>query len=584
LKKQNFLISLLISIGIVICSLLGACSSVDVCPDNPAYGNSGKSVNSSQDELGPYIFDREMIYTVRDKKTSDFKIYSSLIKQNNLTPSLPLIDKEINSLKGAGLMKIYRKPVLGTTYSYFAALSQNSITPNSDIFFSLKDANDKWTTPKSAENINSEYFESYPSLSHDGDIIVFASDRPDGYGGIDLYVSSKNSEGNWSKPLNLGNGINTEGDEISPFICNDGSLMYSSNGLSADKTFDIYIASDELDGNWNNPHKLPSPINSKFNEISASVFDNMIYLSSDRPGGCGNYDIYSFVHCGDVLLEGTVEGETPEIPLEGKLYLLNSDREVISISDINSDGKFVVNLSPSNIYYLRYFNNCVPNYVPEQKIAAPCSDSTVVKMIAKFIIPEGKKKFDFANYKVPFFVSGYYHPNTPTSLENLRLKFAYNLIGNDEGSRYIEEPSEIYDDYSLIVKQALDEVVEHINKMLEAADGECIASSQRFVVKVYGFADPRSMSEFSIYNEENINDSVLDFQIEKGDKINNILLSQLRAYFTARYIMTRLKSMTKVELYKLVKWEIEGLGIDESEETSNELKRRVNVEIGLSDN
>lgn len=557
-----------------------SCKTATTCPEIKANGNIGTPVNTTEDELSPFIFDKEFIYTNRNLSASEFSIQSGIINKQNVSNTLPFRDNEISKIKNSGLLKIYRKNELNRTFAYFAGINTNSKIQNSDIFFTFKNDKDNWVRPLSLPEINTAHFESYPAISYDGNLLVFSSDRPDGIGGIDLYVSMKDENGKWSTPINLGDKINTEGDEISPYIGYDGSLMFSSNGKSDDKVFNIYIANEIEPGVWTNPHKLPAPINTKYNETGASIFDNYIYLSSDRPGGCGGYDIYSFTHCGEVFVEGTVEGEQKELPLDGKLYLFDGNRELINVTDVKNDGVFKINLKPSNIYYLQYFNSCVPNYVPEQMLIAPCSDTTVVKILVKFIIPVSTRKFDFANYKVPFFVSGYYHPNTPKSLENLRLKFAYNLLGNDLGSKYIEKPGPNYDDYSLVVQSALDDAVEHIGRILSSTSDDCIKNSNNFKIKVSGFADPRPISEHSEYADESIKDVQLNFSIEKGEKIDNIKLSKLRAYFTAKYILTKIKSEVEPSQFNLIKWEIEGLGIDESEQT-DELKRRVNIEIGV---
>ena len=570
------------SIIISLCIISESCTSASVCPDKPVEGDISTPANTGDDEIAPFVFDKQIFYTSRVQSASKFTIMTGTLKKDEVTSTIPLKDAKINSVNNGGLMKLFRMNILNRTYAYFAGINYSTKVPNSDIYYTYKNHKDNWETPKLEENINNEFYESYPTLSHDGNLLVFASDRPDGIGGIDLYVSQKDENGVWSEPVNLGNQINTEGDDTSPYINLDGSLMFSSNGKNDDETYDIYIANETENGKWSNPHKLPQPINTRYNELGASLYQNKIFLSSDRLGGCGRHDIYSFRHCGDVILEGVVEGEKPELPLEGKLYLFDGNRELLNVTDIGSNGKFKLDLQPSNIYYLQYFNACVPNYVPEQMLIAPCSDTTIVKILVKFIIPVSTRKFDFANYKVPFFVSGYYHPNTPISLNNLRLKFAYNLIGNDIGSGYIEKPGPQYDDYAIIVRGALDDAVEHIGRMLETTNDDCIANAKNFKIKVSGFADPRPISEFSEYSDETINDRILNFSIEKGTKIDNIKLSQLRAYFTTKYIITKLKSDVSREQFEMIKWEITGLGIDESDK-ANELKRRVNIEIGIID-
>ncbi len=560
-------------------ALFIACSTANNCPKKTTDGNIASPVNTNNDEIAPYIFENDLYYTNRNIKTNDFQIMTYNLKnQQNKEPS-KFINSPINKIEQVGLIKFYKNNQLNRTYAYFAGISGKSQKQNSDIFTSYKNKDGKWSEPENLKFLNSETYDSYPAISQDGNVIVFASTRDGGFGGIDLYKSVKNSDGTWSEPINLGSGINTEKDEISPFINFDNSLFYASNGFSENGDFDIFSANDDGNGNWIERHKLPSPVNTIYNEICPAIYGNEIFFSSDRPNNCGSYDIYRFQHCGDVVLEGTIEAKESDLDLSGNLYLMNMNRELIEIININNSGRFSINLKPSTIYYIQYFNSCVPKYVPEQMIVAPCSDTNIVKILVKFVLPSTKIKFDFANYKVPFFVSGYYQPNTPSTLSSLRLKFDYNLLGNDNSTKYIEKPGANYDDYALIVEGALNDAIEHIVRILENTNNECNQSKKEFMIKVTGFADPRTLSEYSKYIEEDISDSKLNFYIKKGEKLDNLSLSFLRAYFTAKYLQAEIKSKVNSKSYNSIFWSIEGLGIDETDKP-NEQKRRVNIEIG----
>jgi hypothetical protein len=579
INKDNFLY---ISIFAMIYTInMTSCNTVTKCPDKVADGNISSPVNSSADELSPYIFDNEFYYTNRAPKSNDFQIMIANLDKLKPKNSIPFKNNSISSIEQAGLINLYRNNQLNRTFAFFAGISGKSKDANSDIFTTFKNKNDQWIVPKNISSVNSDTYDSYPAISSDGNILIFASTREGGVGGIDLYKSIKEANGEWSKPENLGSAINTAKDEISPFINFDNSLLFSSNGYSESGDFDIYSASDDGSGKWTDKHKLPIPINTNFNEICPSIYGNEIFFSSDRPGGCGAYDIYSFKHCGDVILDGTIESEESDLSLSGRLYLLNSNRELMEIIKIDDSGKFSINLKASNIYYIQYFSTCVPKYVPEKMIVAPCSDTNIVKIMVKFILPSTTTKFDFANYKVPFFVSGYYQPNTPTSLSSLRLKFAYNLLGNDNTTKYIEKPGNEYDDYALIVEGALNDAVEHIVRILENSNDECNRTKKEFMIKVTGFADPRTLSDYSKYIEESITDPQFDINIKKGDKLDNMTLSILRSYFTSRYLQSAIKGKIKSSAYNSIKWKIEGLGIDDTDKP-NEQKRRVNIEIGLN--
>ena len=153
-----------------------------------------------------------------------------------------------------------------------------------------------WSKPKNlGQRINSDFWDSAPSIAPDGNSIYFASNRPEGYGGIDIYVAYKNEKGYWEEAINLGPTINTKGDDQTPFIHADNqSLYFSSNGRLGFGGSDIYIARKKIDGSWTTPVNLGYPINTYDNEGSIAVASNgaNAYIASDRSDSRGELDIY----------------------------------------------------------------------------------------------------------------------------------------------------------------------------------------------------------------------------------------------------------------------------------------------------
>ncbi len=137
-----------------------------------------------------------------------------------------------------------------------------------------------------------------PSVSSDGNVIYFSSNMPGGFGGYDIWKSTLEN-GKWSKPVNLGNLLNTKNDEINPFIVQDKTdklLYFSSNREGGFGGYDIYLAKN-IDNIWQEVEMQPAPINSAGDDISI-IYDNDIrtgYVSSDRLGGKGGFDIYRFI-------------------------------------------------------------------------------------------------------------------------------------------------------------------------------------------------------------------------------------------------------------------------------------------------
>jgi outer membrane protein OmpA-like peptidoglycan-associated protein/tetratricopeptide (TPR) repeat protein len=175
--------------------------------------------------------------------------------------------------------------------------------PNADIYYS--DQNDGvWGEIKKVPGINDPvYWDSQPSISADGNTIYFASDRPGGFGKVDIWKTERNpATRQWQKPVNLGPKINTAGTEKCPFIHSDSETLYfSSDGLYGFGGLDIfYVRKDEKD-NWKEPENIGYPINTETDDAGFFVSTDGLYgyFCSDggakvRGIGVGKYDVYYF--------------------------------------------------------------------------------------------------------------------------------------------------------------------------------------------------------------------------------------------------------------------------------------------------
>ncbi len=140
---------------------------------------------------------------------------------------------------------------------------------------------------------NTEWFNiTMPSLSHDGKRLYFASDKPDGIGGLDIYYSNWKN-GYWEDPVNLGPLVNTPGNETYPFINETGELFFTSDARDGLGGKDIYVTKQKENG-WFEPVRLASPLNTEYDDfgiITNATMDEG-YFSSDRGGK--SVDIYRF--------------------------------------------------------------------------------------------------------------------------------------------------------------------------------------------------------------------------------------------------------------------------------------------------
>jgi outer membrane protein OmpA-like peptidoglycan-associated protein len=139
---------------------------------------------------------------------------------------------------------------------------------------------------------NDNYSTCHPTLNADGTILYFASNRPGGYGGMDIYTVTKEGE-KWGIPINLGPNVNTAGDEIFPFVSVSNTLYYSSDGRQGIGGLDVYSVI-MVGMEASQPLRLPAPVNSANDDFAFTTDKTEFkgFLTSNRPGGKGQDDIY----------------------------------------------------------------------------------------------------------------------------------------------------------------------------------------------------------------------------------------------------------------------------------------------------
>lgn len=153
----------------------------------------------------------------------------------------------------------------------------------------------EWTTPEIMTITDPEAWDSTPAFSRDGRTLYFSSNRPGGYGGIDLYSASVDNSGRWSNVRNMGEAINTPGHEMFPYVTDDGKLYFSSDGHPSMGALDIFVAI-RSDGQIT-IENLGPPVNSTADDFGmsfTSIKDG--YFTSNRGEGKGDDDIYAFVN------------------------------------------------------------------------------------------------------------------------------------------------------------------------------------------------------------------------------------------------------------------------------------------------
>ncbi|WP_089379523.1 OmpA family protein [Lutibacter flavus] len=204
--------------------------------------------------------------------------------------------------------------------------------------------NGKWDNVKPTSLNNPNYIVYHPSLSEDGKKLYFASDMPGGIGGTDIYVSDVLEGGTLGTPVNLGNIINTEGNEVFPFVYQEeGTLYFSSDGHVGMGLLDVFVSVKDENNTIVNVINLGEPINSKKDDFAYYLLNEGRegYISSNRKGGAGGDDIYAFTRIPPLTLKGQIFDDVNNEPVAGaKVLLTRENGEEITYFITEEDGAY----------------------------------------------------------------------------------------------------------------------------------------------------------------------------------------------------------------------------------------------------
>lgn len=320
--------------------------------------NLGPNINSENDEYWPSLSADEsiMVFTrllpidprnplTRANRQED--LYYSRFENGTWQPAQNA-GSPLNTYDNEGAQSISGNG----RFMVFTACGREDGYGLCDLYFSVWE-NGSWSIPVNmGPAINSRYSEKQPSLSADGRMLYFTSDRPGGFGKYDLWMSTRLPDGHWSPPLNLGENINSREFDQSPFIHPDNRTLYfSSTGWPGMGGFDIYISRRTSDSTWGQPINLGYPINTHHHEegLIVNARADMAYFSSDRLSGKGR-DIFSFALYEEAqpnrvsYMKGKVFDNQTKRPLEAHFELidLGSGKTVIESSSEPGNGEFLV--------------------------------------------------------------------------------------------------------------------------------------------------------------------------------------------------------------------------------------------------
>lgn len=330
--------------------------------------NLGPGVNSKNNEYWPgmTVDGTTLIFTRLVDMQEDF--YLSTRSTTEWGSASPLPGK-INTANNEGTTSVSANG----RYIFFTVCNQEGMG-SCDIFYSLA-SGPYWSQKFNlGETVNSRYWDAQPSISADGRTLIFSSARPGGSGGKDLWMT-RWMDGQWSVPANLGTNINTDGDEEAPFLHYDGKTLYfSSNGHPGYGEQDMFISRLQPDGTWSKPENLGKGINSDADEAGLYVDfkGEKAYFASSRSGGFGGLDIYSFKLGLDkkpgqvTYVQGQVFDAETGKEISGRIEIINLESGKRFFTD--SASYFFTTMEPNgnyalNVYrqgYLFYSDNFQP--------------------------------------------------------------------------------------------------------------------------------------------------------------------------------------------------------------------------------
>jgi len=215
-----------------------------------------------------------------------------------------------------------------------------------------------WNAEPFAYNRVGEYSVGHAALNEDGSILYFASDMPGGQGGTDIWYCEREADGSWSTPMNAGDVINSAGNEFFPNAGMGNMLYYSSDGFAGMGGLDVFKSVGSRD-QWDEPKNLRYPVNSAgddFAYLLTTENETGIagYLSSNRKGGRGGDDIYSFTYEKPkivIMLKGTVSDKATSMRLpDAKVTLYDGERAIVAKQASDGAGSFVFTLDRDRVY------------------------------------------------------------------------------------------------------------------------------------------------------------------------------------------------------------------------------------------
>jgi outer membrane protein OmpA-like peptidoglycan-associated protein/tetratricopeptide (TPR) repeat protein len=346
--------------------------------------NLGPAINSPGDDYVPSVTadDRLIFFTSRregntggfdqvDRAFDEDFYFSTRDSAGNWRPAInlgPPINTELN--EGTACISP------DAQYVYFTACYRPESIGGCDLYVSRLEGYN-WSRPKNLGTVvNSRYYDTQPNLSPDGRMLYFVSNRPGGLGGTDIWQSHW-QDGRWQAPTNLGPPINTAGDEYGPYLhSDDRTLYFSSDGHKGFGGLDLFMSVRDSAG-WSLPRNLGYPLNTAADEqyLVLNAAGTKGYTNSNAPGGIGKLDIYEFKVDSNIrpgratYVRGLVQDSLTGKPVGATVVVVQLDRgdTTRNVQSNSATGRFLLSLpagrdyaafvdAPGYLFYSRHFS------------------------------------------------------------------------------------------------------------------------------------------------------------------------------------------------------------------------------------
>lgn len=224
--------------------------------------------------------------------------------------------------------------------------------------YAVEYKNGKWSGAQDLSFNSNDFTNMHPSITKDGKTMCFVSNRPGGFGGTDLYMTTR-TDGKWSEPVNLGPKINTAGNEQFPFISGDGYLYFASNGHAGLGGLDIFV-SEQIAGDWQYPVNMGAPINTNHDDFSL-IYDkelNQGFFCSSRPGNA-NDDIFFYkrISMERMMVAGTLKSNIPNVSFAGERVQINKvNKKLKTYVVLDEFERFEISAEPGDVIEITMMN------------------------------------------------------------------------------------------------------------------------------------------------------------------------------------------------------------------------------------